>query len=46
MYTVLSWLPRGLVLALAAWLSLQGAVWLPIALVVLVVWGRGFPRVL
>lgn len=46
MFTLLTWLPRFLVLALAAWLSLHGAIWLPIVLVVLVAWGRGFPRVL
>lgn len=44
MYTLLTFLPRFLILALAAWLSLQGCIWLPIALLVLVVWGRGLPR--
>lgn len=45
MYALIPFLPRFLVLALAAWLSLGGAIWLPIVLVLLVVWGRGFPRV-
>ncbi len=45
MHYLMPFLPRLIVLGLAGWLSLSGAVWLPIVLVVLVVWGRGFPRV-
>lgn len=44
MYTLTLWLPRGLVLALAAVLAVYGSIWLPICLVTLVAWGRGFPR--
>lgn len=46
MYTLLMWLPRLVLLVLAGVLSLYGAIWLPICLVVLVAWGRGLPRVL
>jgi len=39
-------MPRFLVLGLATVAALSGCIWLPIVLVVLVVLGRGFPRVL
>lgn len=45
MHTLIAFVPRLLVLALASWLSLSGCIWLPIVLLVLVVWGRGFPKV-
>lgn len=45
MYSLLNFLPRLVLLTGAAMLSLHGLVWLPIVLVVLVVWGRGLPQV-
>lgn len=46
MYTLLMWLPRLVLLVLAGVLSVYGAIWLPIVLVIMVAFGLGLPRVL